>query len=61
MFVYVRVASADISSFNNGYEEQNGPLCVDRENYALPGTDADRDYWYGEDDMVAGDHNTADG
>lgn len=60
VFVYVRVASADVSAWNNGYEEQNGPDCIAHENYALPGTDADRDYWYGEDDKVTGDHNTAD-
>lgn len=60
VFVYVRVASADVSAWNNGYEEQNGPDCIAHENYALPGTDADRDYWYGEDDKLTGDHNTAD-
>lgn len=60
VFVYVRVASADVSDFKNGYEEQNGPDCIARENYALPGTDADRDYWYGEDEKLTGDHNTAD-
>ena len=49
----------------NAYNEQNGPTYTDHENFALPGSDADRDYWYGEDeiDEVFGDstdYNTAD-
>ncbi|MCR2036205.1 hypothetical protein NSA09_11880, partial [Adlercreutzia mucosicola] len=40
------------------FGEQNGASYNDRENYAFPGTDADRDYFFGEDD--ADDYNTAD-
>ncbi len=59
VFVYVRKAPNDPSAALNGYDEQNGAAYIDHENFALPGTDADRDYFYGEDD--ADDFNTADG
>ncbi|MEE0706949.1 MAG: hypothetical protein UCH28_11300, partial [Adlercreutzia sp.] len=63
-FVYVRRNVTDPTKPNNGYVEQNANFYQDRENFALPGADADRDYFYGEDDTVGGkgssDYNTAD-
>ena len=58
VYMLARVASNDPSEHPNGFEEQNGPEYIPHENFALPGTDADRDYYRGEDD--ADDGNNAD-
>ena len=58
VLVYVRRASTNLRDKINGYVEQNGNVLQDRENFSVPGTDADRDYFFGEDD--ASDFNTAD-
>ena len=57
VLVYVRRASDNLNAAVNGFNEQNGAAFNPRENYSVPGTDADRDYFYGEDD--AADPNTA--
>ena len=46
------MGSTDITKSNSVYFEQNGSMNNTYENYALPGTDADRDYFYGEDDFA---------
>lgn len=64
VYLAVRVADNEPSHTpqngykNSGFFEQNGTEWIDRENYALAGTDADRDYVYGEDDIS--DPNFAD-
>lgn len=64
VFMFVRLAANDRTVAGNGYVEQNGTEYQDEENYALAGTDADRDYFYGEDDYDgigdSTDYNTAD-
>ena len=59
VLVYVRRAHTNVKLANSGYVEQNGndPVPNTRENFSMPGTDADRDYFFGEDD--AADCNTA--
>ena len=64
VYLAVRVADNEPSHTpqngykNSGFFEQNGTEWIDKENYALSGTDADRDYIYGEDDVS--DPNLAD-
>ena len=64
LFMYARIASDDTGAHGNIYDEQNGSEYTDHENFALAGTDADRDYNYGEDDVDwfgdSTDYNTAD-
>ena len=63
LFMFARVATMDRSQDGNVFEEQNGAVYNEYENFALPGSDADRDYWYGEDDtddFGSSDYNTAD-
>ncbi len=50
VFMYARIASDDTSVWGNGYDEQNNAEYTDHENFAMAGSDADRDYFYGEDD-----------
>ena len=62
VFVLARVVNTSTDNAHKNqsvFGEQNGSVYSDRENYAAPGTDADRDYFFGEDD--AADYNTADG
>ncbi len=61
LYVWARVVSTDITNKNSVYFEQNGPSNNVYENYALPGTDADRDYFYGEDDFTKPDGSLAYG
>ena len=67
VFVLARVVNTstkDADKAKSVFGEQNGPTPNERENYALPGTDADRDYFFGEDDRGSAqypDGNTADG
>ena len=60
LFVYIRVARSSTVADPSvtGYGEQNGTQHNKYENYSIPSTDADRDYFFGEDD-AATDGNTA--
>lgn len=65
LFMFARLASTNYGQTQNVYTEQNGDAYQDHENFALAGSDADRDYYFGEDDINAAfgeseDYNTAD-
>ena len=65
LFMFARVSSTNFATAGNVFVEQNGNVERDRENFALAGSDADRDYWYGEDEIdeafgESTDFNTAD-
>ncbi|MEE0705966.1 MAG: InlB B-repeat-containing protein, partial [Adlercreutzia sp.] len=64
LFMFVRLASTNVAADQSGYNEQNGTEYQDHENYALAGTDADRDFFFGEDDKDlfgdSTDYNHAD-
>ena len=48
LFMFARIVDLDMDAEGNVYEEQNGTGYIDHENFALAGSDADRDYRYGE-------------